>query len=84
MANNYLQLVITYFYLRRLYMNHKMDRKQFKVATHEELEQDDKIYWNNASVQDKFETITYLRECFYGPEATTGRLQRFYQILELK
>ena len=65
-------------------MNHKMDRKQFKVATHEELEQDDKIYWNNASVQDKFETITYLRECFYGPEATTGRLQRFYQILELK
>ncbi|MGD9200754.1 MAG: hypothetical protein PVI26_04250 [Chitinispirillia bacterium] len=65
-------------------MNEKMNRKQFKISTHEELEQDDKIYWNNASVQEKFETITYLRECFYGPEATTGRLQRFYQILELE
>ena len=65
-------------------MNEKMDRKQFKVATHEELEQEDKIYWNKATIQEKFETITYLRECFYGPEATTGRLQRFYQILELK
>ena len=65
-------------------MNERMDRKQFKVATHEELEQDDKIYWNNATVEEKFETITYLRECFYGQEATTGRLQRFYQISELK
>ena len=65
-------------------MNIKMNRKQFKVSTHKELEKDDKIYWQNASVQEIFETITYLRECFYGPEATTGRLQRFYQILELK
>ena len=42
---------------KRLYMNERMDRKQFKVATHEELEQDDKIYWNNAT-EEKFETIT--------------------------
>jgi len=28
--------------------------------------------------KEKFETITYLRECFYGNEATTGRVQRFY------
>ena len=27
--------------------------------------------------KEKFETITYLRECFYGNEATTGRVQRF-------
>ena len=27
--------------------------------------------------KEKFETITYLRECFYGAEATTGRIQRF-------
>ena len=25
---------------------------------------------------EKFETITYLRECFYGKIATTGRIQR--------
>ncbi|MCL2806281.1 MAG: hypothetical protein FWD26_10115 [Treponema sp.] len=29
--------------------------------------------------KEKFETITYLRECFYGNEATTGRVQRFYK-----
>jgi len=28
--------------------------------------------------KEKFETMTYLRECFYGIEATTGRVQRFY------
>lgn len=65
-------------------MNERMDRSRFEVATHEELEQEDRKYWANASTHEKIETITYLRECFYGPEATTGRLQRFYQILELK
>jgi hypothetical protein len=65
-------------------MNARMDRKRFKVATQEELDREDKDYWNRASTREKFETITYLRECFYGPEATTGRLQRFYKISKLK
>jgi hypothetical protein len=65
-------------------MNERMDRKNFRVATHEECEREDKEYWNKATPQEKFETITYLRECFYGQEATTGRLQRFYQVLELQ
>jgi hypothetical protein len=29
--------------------------------------------------REKFETITYLRECFYGKNATTGRIQRIYK-----
>ena len=29
--------------------------------------------------REKFETITYLRELFYGEEATTGRIQRVYK-----
>lgn len=65
-------------------MNERMDRTRFKVATHEELDKQDKEYWANATVAEKLETITYLRECFYGPEATTGRLQRVYQVLELE
>jgi hypothetical protein len=28
---------------------------------------------------EKFETITYLRECFYGKNATTGRIQRIHK-----
>ena len=50
----------------------------------EELEKDDDRYWAAASIKEKLQTMTYLRECFYGSEATTGRLQRFYQILEQK
>jgi len=29
--------------------------------------------------KEKFETITYLRECFYGKNATTGRIQRIHK-----
>jgi hypothetical protein len=63
----------------------KMDRKQIVVAdSHETLEDQDIEYWSRATVKEKLQTITYLRECFYGPEATTGRLQRFHTMLELK
>lgn len=65
-------------------MNDKMDRSRFQVSTHEELDKQDKEYWANATIAERLETITYLRECFYGTEATTGRLQRLYQVLELK
>ncbi len=65
-------------------MNERMDRSRFTICTHEELEKQDKEYWKDASIQEKLQTITYLRECFYGPEATTGRLQRFYKIIELE
>jgi len=64
-------------------MEKNMNRSQFKVASHLELEKDDKAYWENATVKEKFETISHLRECFYGPAATTGRLQRIYQVLKL-
>jgi len=29
--------------------------------------------------REKFKTITYLRECFYGKNATTGRIQRIHK-----
>ena len=55
----------------------KMDRKQIVVAdSNETLDNQDIEYWSRATVKEKFQTITYLRECFYGTEATTGRLQR--------
>jgi len=63
----------------------KMNRKQIVVAdSNEALEDQDIEYWSRATAKEKLQTITYLRECFYGPEATTGRLQRFYTMLELK
>ncbi len=42
----------------------------------------DREYWSDAPIREKLETITYLRECFYGKEATTGRLQRIYTVFK--
>ncbi len=63
-------------------MNDRMDRKQFVIGKADELGKEDREYWAKASLEEKLETITYLRECFYGEEATTGRLQRFYQVIK--
>jgi len=62
----------------------KMDRKQIVIAKNDELDNRDTEYWKKASIKEKLQTITYLRECFYGKEATTGRLQRFHNIVKLK
>ena len=61
-----------------------MDRKQVFYSTKEKLIDKDRDYWKKASPNEILQTITYLRECFYGKTATTGRLQRFYTMLELK
>jgi len=63
----------------------KMDRSRIVIAdSNDELDDQDIEYWRNATIMEKFQTMTYLRECFYGPEATTGRVQRFHTILELR
>ncbi len=59
-------------------MENRIDRKDVSFATVEKHEKEEREYWSKASVEEKMQAITYLRECFYGPEATTGRLQRVY------
>jgi len=63
-------------------MSERIDRAAVSVGKSEELEREDKRYWSRATIEEKLRTITYLRECFYGPEATTGRLQRVHSVLE--
>ena len=60
----------------------KIDRTYVGFTDHETLQDEDEKYWAAAPVQEKLEMITYLRECFYGTEATTGRLQRFFEFVE--
>ena len=60
----------------------KIDRKDFAFSNHEQIEQDDIEYWSNAPIKEKLQTITYLRECFYGKKATTGRLQRIFKFVK--
>jgi len=65
-------------------MEKRMDRTKIAIATQEQFDKMDDFYWANASVEEKIETVTFLRECFYGKEATTGRLQRFCKILKFE
>jgi hypothetical protein len=60
----------------------KIDRTYVGFTDHETLQDEDEKYWAAAPAQEKLEMITYLRECFYGPEATTGRLQRFFEFVD--
>ncbi len=61
-----------------------MNKKQIVIASRDALDESDVEYWNHATVEEKLENITFLRECFYGEEATTGRLQRVHTMLKLK
>ena len=63
-------------------MQEKIDRKEILIGDAEYLEKKDTEYWKKATIKEKLQTITYLRECFYGNEATTGRLQRFYTVFK--
>jgi len=65
-------------------MEKKMDRTKIAVITQKESEEMDDFYWANAPIEEKIGTVTFLRECFYGKEATTGRLQGIYSILKFK
>jgi hypothetical protein len=63
-------------------MENRMNRRDVSFSTVKEHAKEEREYWSKASVEEKLKTITYLRECFYGPEATTGRLQRFYKFFK--
>jgi hypothetical protein len=65
-------------------MAEKINRNQIIYSKQELLDDSDNEYWKNASTEEKLQTITYLRECFYGKTATTGRLQRIYTMSKLK
>jgi hypothetical protein len=62
----------------------KIDRTQIVIEKKDILDKNDATYWSRASLEEKLQTITFLRECFYGEEATTGRLQRVHKVLKLK
>ena len=63
---------------------HDMDKSQIVISKQEELDKMDNDYWQNATIEEKLETIVLLRECFYGEEATTGRVQRVHKMFKLK
>ena len=65
-------------------MDKTMDRTKIAIATHEYFDKMDDIHWANAPMEEKLETVTFLRECFYGKEASSGRLQRVCAVLKFQ
>jgi hypothetical protein len=59
-----------------------VDRSDVGFTGDKTLHDEDVEYWSSASVEEKLEMITFLRECFYGEEATTERLQGFFEFVE--
>ena len=54
-------------------------KKEVFCGTLREAEILDSDYCLFVLGNEKFETITYLRECFYGKNATTGRIQKVHK-----
>ena len=67
-----------------LMLSKKMDRKKIVIAKKEVLDAGDAKYWKGSAIEEKLQTMTYLRECFYGEEATTGRIPGICTMLKLK
>lgn len=65
-------------------MKSRMDRKEIVIGKSKEFAALDRKNNNEMTIQEKRETVTYLRKCFYSPETTTGRVQRSYTILKQK
>jgi hypothetical protein len=65
-------------------MRERMDRSAVYFGTAEEHDKRERAYLKKAGYEDKLKTITFLRECFYGTKATTGRIQRIYRFSKRK
>jgi hypothetical protein len=65
-------------------MEKRINKMDISFGTKKDHEKEDKAYWSKASNEEKFATITYLRECFYGPEATAGKLPKCYMFSKRK
>lgn len=59
----------------------RMDRQRAIFGSRKEHDARDNAYWAAASFEERIRTVAFLRECFYGTEATTGRLQRLYRFI---
>ena len=61
-----------------------IDRSHISSVSFEENELQVIEEMRKSTPQDRFALITYLRESFYGPEATTGRLQRVFEVTKFQ
>jgi hypothetical protein len=63
--------------------NARLDRSAFDIVPLEK-EGDDRDYWRAKSPQERMEALELMRQIIYGYDPATTRLQRFFEVAELK
>ena len=58
----------------------KIDRNVWSVGSFEDGEREEADALSKMSHQKKSAIITFLRESYYGRQATTGRIQRVFEV----
>lgn len=61
----------------------KLNRSVFEIADLKSIGSD-KEYWSSKSCAERLIAAAKIREVVYGHEAVTGRLQRFFEVADLK
>lgn len=61
----------------------KLDRSVFEIADLRSIGSD-KAYWQSKTCAERMVAAARIREVLYGHEATTRRLQRFFEVADLK
>jgi hypothetical protein len=62
----------------------RLNKKIVSCLNREEAEQQELESYQQMLPLERLRLMTYLRECYYGEEATTGRLQRVFELVESK
>lgn len=61
----------------------RLDRNAFSVGNLSELS-DEKSYWMSKTPSQRLEAMELMRQIHYGYDPATTRLQRFFEVAELK
>jgi len=65
------------------FMSQKMDKSYFSFSSLKD-EGDEKTYWRSKNYLERLAALELTRQILYGYDPSTTRLQRFFEITELK
>jgi hypothetical protein len=60
----------------------KIDRTSWSIGSFKDAEREEAEVLSKMTHQKKSAIITFLRESYYGRQATTGRVQRIFEVSE--
>ena len=65
--------------------NVRLDKTAFKVySSFEEAEAADRAYWHSRTPAERLTAVELMRQSVYGYDPATARLQRVFEVVQLK